>query len=790
MSSINATDVEEVAKARLSTDLGTSLGPYIVGMFFDAVLLGVCLQLFSRWYTYCSVGEKKWVKILVVFRFALFAQFLDARWSSWGFFLDNAARVPVSAFFAERAYRMMGRSALLGVVLASLLFTSISCATAAKVTSVQTAKNEATYTVILELVWITAEMTSDIITTSCIAFALWKSRTGWKATDKVIVRLLMYASQCTGDHYAYFLLPSLVAETQLPPTLVAVLFLIVTFVWPYSTWSGMFICAAKIDTICLLVVLNARYTLRHELEADSSPRLKDNMGGPSRTPGQIQVTTETFIHDDTYMVKLSDHCEDIPLQSVERLDFTDPAGRTTGLETAAMMGAYKYLAELNTKKQSDVLQFVSRVRCWEYRQLAIIHRASRPSRPDKARRLGYKAKQGYLIYRIRVRRGNRKKPVPKGATFGKPVRQGVNHLKFQRGLKSTAEERVGKRCGNLRVLNSYWINQDGVYKYYEVILVDPSHKAVRRDARINWICGPVHKHREARGLTAEGKKNRGLGKGSRHNHAPARATWRKHNTLIFSLPSLLQSLNHTNRCKKYGGSILMKADKNPWSLLTFRTSQSAKTLSGWSCVVITGDRIEGMPRSNATLYLHPFQLKPSYFPLDDQIPSYSLIMPPKFDPAEVKVIYLRATGGEIGASSALAPKIGPLGLSPKKVGEDIAKATGDWKGLRVTVQLTIQNRQAAVSVVPSASSLVIKALKEPPRDRKKEKNIKHTGNVSLDEIYNIARKMAHKSLAKNLAGGVKEILGTAQSVGCTVDGKPPHDVIEAIDEGEIVVPDE
>ena len=65
-----------------------------------------------------------------------------------------------------------------------------------------------------------------------------------------------------------------------------------------------------------------------------------------------------------------------------------------------------------------------------------------------------------------------------GATYGKPVRQGVNHLKFQRGLRSVAEERVGRRCGNLRVLNSYWINQDGVYKYYEVILVDPNHKAV------------------------------------------------------------------------------------------------------------------------------------------------------------------------------------------------------------------------------------------------------------------------------------------------------------------------
>ncbi|KAL5485411.1 RPL12 [Sanghuangporus weigelae] len=165
-------------------------------------------------------------------------------------------------------------------------------------------------------------------------------------------------------------------------------------------------------------------------------------------------------------------------------------------------------------------------------------------------------------------------------------------------------------------------------------------------------------------------------------------------------------------------------------------------------------------------------------------------MAPKFDPNEVKVIYLRATGGEVGASSALAPKIGPLGLSPKKVGEDIAKATGAWKGLRVTVQLTIQNRQAQVAVVPSASSLVIRALKEPPRDRKKEKNIKHTGNVPFDEIVEIARTMRSKSLAKELSGTVKEILGTAQSVGCTINGQPPHDVIDQINSGEVEVPDE
>ena len=95
-------------------------------------------------------------------------------------------------------------------------------------------------------------------------------------------------------------------------------------------------------------------------------------------------------------------------------------------------------------------------------------------------------------------------------------------------------------------------------------------------------------------------------------------------------------------------------------------------------------------------------------------------MAPKFDPNAILNVYVRAVGGEIGAASSLAPKIGPLGLSPKKVGEDIAKATGkDWKGLRVTVKLIVQNRQAKVEVVPTASALVIKALKEPVRDRKK-----------------------------------------------------------------------
>lgn len=79
---------------------------------------------------------------------------------------------------------------------------------------------------------------------------------------------------------------------------------------------------------------------------------------------------------------------------------------------------------------------------------------------------------------------------------------------------------------------------------------------------------------------------------------------------------------------------------------------------------------------------------------------------------------------------------------------------------------------------------------EPPRDRKKEKNIKHSGNIPYDEIISIARILRSKSLAKELSGTVKEVLGTAQSVGCSVEGKPPHDIIEAIDSGELEVPEE
>ncbi|KAF5840117.1 ribosomal protein L15e [Dunaliella salina] len=170
----------------------------------------------------------------------------------------------------------------------------------------------------------------------------------------------------------------------------------------------------------------------------------------------------------------------------------------------------QYVEELWKKKQSDVLRFLLRMRCWEYRQLPAIMRVTHPSRPDKARRMGFKAKQGFVVYRARVRRGGRKKPVKGGMVCGKPTNQGVTQLKPTRNLRSVAEERVGRKCGALRVMNSYWVNEDSTFKYFEVITVDPAHPAIRNDPRANWLCAPTQKHRELRGLTSAGKSYRGL----------------------------------------------------------------------------------------------------------------------------------------------------------------------------------------------------------------------------------------------------------------------------------------
>ena len=153
-------------------------------------------------------------------------------------------------------------------------------------------------------------------------------------------------------------------------------------------------------------------------------------------------------------------------------------------------------------------------------------------------------------------------------------------------------------------------------------------------------------------------------------------------------------------------------------------------------------------------------------------------MPPKaaIDPNEKKYIYMKVVGGEIAPAAALAPRCAPCGLAPKKVGEDIQKATKDWRGIKIYIEIMVQNRQATVSICPTAAPLILKALKEPPRDRKKTKNVVHNGKLSLDNVIAIAKEMRPKSMAATFKGTVLEVLGTCVSVGCSIDGKRPQDV--------------
>lgn len=151
---------------------------------------------------------------------------------------------------------------------------------------------------------------------------------------------------------------------------------------------------------------------------------------------------------------------------------------------------------------------------WErgikYRKGKSVERVERPTKLHRARTLGYKAKQGYIVVRARIRKGGMHKVRPKRGR--KPRAMGVSKYTTGKNLQWVAEERVQRKYPNMEVLNSYKVYTDGRSWYYEVILVDPSHPAIKADPKINWICEAPHRRRVSRGLTSSGRKARGLHK--------------------------------------------------------------------------------------------------------------------------------------------------------------------------------------------------------------------------------------------------------------------------------------
>jgi len=153
----------------------------------------------------------------------------------------------------------------------------------------------------------------------------------------------------------------------------------------------------------------------------------------------------------------------------------------------------------------------------EWREQGAIERIDRPTRLDRARSLGYKAKQGVVVARVSVRKGGARK---QRFTAGRrSKRQGVTRITRRKDIQRVAEERCTRKYPNLRVLNSYPVGEDGRQKWHEIIMLDPNHPAIRNDDDLGWICDDVHDSRALRGLTSAGQKNRGLGskgKGTEH----------------------------------------------------------------------------------------------------------------------------------------------------------------------------------------------------------------------------------------------------------------------------------
>ncbi|MFH1053661.1 MAG: 50S ribosomal protein L15e [Candidatus Woesearchaeota archaeon] len=171
------------------------------------------------------------------------------------------------------------------------------------------------------------------------------------------------------------------------------------------------------------------------------------------------------------------------------------------------MGIYKYVREI-WKQPNQNMKEILQQRLIKWRKEPVTLRLERPTRIDRARSLGYKAKQGYLIIRQRVNRSKRMKP---GNIKGRKSKRMSRRKDLNLSYQTVAEIRANKKYPNCEVLNSYYLNEDGRYYWYEVILVDRAHPAILSDDRINWIGCSQHRGRVNRGLTSSGKKSRGLG---------------------------------------------------------------------------------------------------------------------------------------------------------------------------------------------------------------------------------------------------------------------------------------
>ena len=117
-----------------------------------------------------------------------------------------------------------------------------------------------------------------------------------------------------------------------------------------------------------------------------------------------------------------------------------------------------------------------------WRKQNAVTRVDKPSRITRARRLGYKAKQGIAVVRMRVGTGGMRKQRPRGGR--RPKHLGVTRIKAAVSMKQVAERRVLERYPNMKLLGSYFLYKDGMHYWFEIILADPSHPSIAKDKEL------------------------------------------------------------------------------------------------------------------------------------------------------------------------------------------------------------------------------------------------------------------------------------------------------------------
>ncbi len=190
------------------------------------------------------------------------------------------------------------------------------------------------------------------------------------------------------------------------------------------------------------------------------------------------------------------------------------------------MGVYQQIRDLY-KRPSVTIKRYNQERLIEWRQDPVILKLDYPTRLDRARSLGYKSKEGFVIVRVRLKRSKRLRPmIKKGRRSKHRRRKKIVNKNYQQ----IAEERATRTYSNLEVLNSYYVAEDGKNFWYEIILVNPSHPSIRSDKDLKWITSIKQRKRALRGLTSAAKKSRGLrnkGKGAEKVRPSLRANKRR-----------------------------------------------------------------------------------------------------------------------------------------------------------------------------------------------------------------------------------------------------------------------